>query len=204
MFQNRQDAGRQLAASLKKYSNQQGIIMAVPRGGVPVAYEVAQELGWPIGLMLAKKLGHPLHKEYAVGAVGLSDRIIIPHADVSDVYIENETKRIRARLNEMQQKFAGNKQPENIQGKTVIIVDDGVATGNTILASVEILRKQQPAKIIVAIPVASQSAVEKLSEEADEVVVLDVPDVFYGVGQFYEDFTQVSDEEVVMDMQRIK
>jgi putative phosphoribosyl transferase len=204
IFRDRIDAARQLAEKLKPYKNEMGVIMAIPRGGVPIAYEIAKELGWPVDLMLTKKLGHPKHKEYAIGAVGLHDRIVIPHPDVSESYIESETQEIRARLVHMRQKFMGDKQPEDINGKTVILVDDGIATGNTVLGAVEIVKKQQPAKIIVAVPVASYSAVRKLSARADEVVVLSIPEEFYGVGQFYFDFTQVTDEEVMADLQNLQ
>jgi predicted phosphoribosyltransferase len=202
MFQNRIDAGKQLAERLKKYQAEDGIILAIPRGGVPIAYEVAQELGWPVDLMLTKKLGHPNHKEYAIGAIGLEERIVVPHRDVPQSYIESETEVVRNRLKAMRQKFMGDQPQKDVKGKTVIIVDDGIATGQTVLAAVEILRKQQPAKIIVAAPVAANRTVLTLSEKADDVVVVDIPENFYGVGQFYEDFTQVSDEEVIEDLKR--
>jgi putative phosphoribosyl transferase len=204
IFQNRMDAAKQLAEKLKPFKNDSGVILAIPRGGVPVAYEIAKELEWPVDLMLTKKLGHPKHKEYAIGAVGLDARIVIPHPDVPESYIESETQKIRERLQQMRHRFMGAKQPEEIKGKTVILVDDGIATGNTILAAVEILKKQQPAKIIVAVPVASHSAVQKLSAKADEVIVVSIPEEFYGVGQFYFDFTQVSDEEVMADLQNLQ
>lgn len=203
LFKDRVDAGRQLAGKLRNFQNEQGVILAIPRGGVPVGYEVSKELGWPMDLMLTKKLGHPKHKEYAIGAVGINDRIIIPHSDVTDDYVESETDAVRKRLKEMRQKFMGDKLPEAVKDKTAIIVDDGIATGNTLLASVEILRKQQPAKIVVAVPVASSKAAKKLAHKADEIVVVTVPDMFYGVGQFYEDFTQVSDEEVIKDLKKM-
>lgn len=184
MFQNRNQAGKLLAEILKKYQKALGLVLAIPRGGVPIAYEIAKELGWPLDLLLTKKLGHPKKKEYAIGAVGIHDRIVIPHAEVPQSYIEEETERVRARLIEMHQKFMFNKQPETINDKIVIIVDDGIATGNTMLASVKILRKQNPAAIIVAASVASWSAVEKLQPEVDKLVLLDVPEEFIGVGRF--------------------
>jgi predicted phosphoribosyltransferase len=202
MFQNRIDAGKQLAERLKKYQKEDGIILAIPRGGVPIAYEVAQELGWPVDLMLTKKLGHPNHKEYAIGAIGLEERIVVPHRDVPQSYIESETEVVRNRLKAMRQKFMGDQPPMEVTGKTVVIVDDGIATGNTMLAAVEILRKQKPAKIIVAAPVAAHRTVLTLGEKADDVVVVDIPENFYGVGQFYEDFTQISDEEVIEELKR--
>ena len=190
------EAGLMLAARLQKYKDKAGVILAVPRGGVPVAYAVAKELGLPVQLILTKKIGHPLNKEYAIGAAGLSDYFVIPHENVTDEYIEEELTRIRTRLREMQKLFMGNKEPLSLEGKTVIVVDDGIATGNTLLGTINLLRKSKPGKIVIGVPVASGKAIEKLSEVADEVVAVLVPDEFYGVGAFYEDFQQVTDEEV--------
>ena len=190
------EAGLMLAARLQKYKDKAGVILAVPRGGVPVAYAVAKELGLPVQLILTKKIGHPLNKEYAIGAAGLSDYFVIPHDNVTDDYIEEELTRIRTRLREMQKLFMGNKVPLSLEGKTVIVVDDGIATGNTLLGTINLLRKSKPGKIVIGVPVASGKAVEKLSKVADEVVSVLVPHEFYGVGAFYEDFQQVTDEEV--------
>jgi predicted phosphoribosyltransferase len=203
MFQNRNQAGKLLAEKLKKYQNAFGVVLAIPRGGVPVAFEIARELDWPLELLLTKKLGHPQNKEYAIGAVGIYDRIVVPHEEVTQSYIESETERVRARLLEMQQIFMQNKQPEPIKDKIVIVVDDGIATGNTMLASVKILRKQEPSAIIVVAPVASWSAVEKLNPEVDKLVLLDVPEEFIGVGRFYKDFTQLTDNEVIKYLQSV-
>jgi len=204
MFRDRSEAGRLLAEKLRKYQNVPGVLLAVPRGGVPVAYEVAKELNMPLEIVLVKKLGHPLNKEYAIGAVGLKDMFVIPHENVTEFYIQNQVQKIRTRLHEMQKKFMGDKEPQDIEGKTVIIIDDGVATGNTLLATIEILKKQKPKKIVVAAPVVSRSAAHKLTKEADELISLLIPDSFYGVGVFYEDFSQVSDEEVLGYLQKLK
>lgn len=204
MFQNRSEAGILLAERLRKYQNVPGVLLAVPRGGVPVAYEVAKELNMPLEIVLVKKLGHPLNKEYAIGAVGLKDMFVIPHENVTEFYIQNQVEKIRGRLQEMQKKFMGDREPSTLEGKTVIIVDDGVATGNTLLATIEIMKKQKPAKIIVAAPVVSRSAAYKLKQEADELIAVLIPESFYGVGSFYEDFTQVSDEEVLEYLQKLK
>jgi predicted phosphoribosyltransferase len=197
MFLNRTDAGTRLAAKLKKFKPEPGIIMAVPRGGVPVAYAVARELGFPVELVLTKKIGHPLNKEYAIGAASLTDYFVIPHEEVSEAYIEAELMRIRSRLKEMQKNLHSDPLPESFEGKTLLIIDDGIATGNTILGTVRLLRKSRPGKMVIAVPVASEQAVEMLSKEADEVIALSIPSVFYGVGASYEDFTQVSDKEVM-------
>jgi putative phosphoribosyl transferase len=204
MFHDRIDAGIQLATKLKKYKNEPGIVLAVPRGGVPVAYAVARELNFPIEVVLTKKIGHPMNKEYAIGAASLTDYFVIPHDDVSDSYIEEELKRVRIRLKEMYKRFMGDREPENLEGKTVIVIDDGIATGNTLLGTVNVLQKSKPGKIVVAAPVASSSAVQKLAKEVDEVIVVLIPKVFYGVGAFYEDFEQVSDEEVMDYLDKLR
>ena len=204
MFHDRNEAGRLLAAKLKKYQNESGIVLAVPRGGIPLAYIVAIELGFPVEVILTKKIGHPRNKEYAIGAASLSDYFVIPHNDVSEKYIEQELQAIRSRLKEMYKKFMGDKTPENIDGKTVIVIDDGMATGNTLMGTIKLIRKSHPAKIIIGVPVASKEAVEKLSKEVDEVLTLLIPETFYGVGAFYENFNEVSDEEVVFYLSKLK
>lgn len=202
MFRDRLEAGSLLAAKLRKYRNDPGLVLAVPRGGVPVAYAVARELGFPMEVVLTKKIGHPSNKEYAIGAASLTDYFVIPHENVSDEYIGNELVRIRTRLKEMYTRFMGNTEPENLAGKTILIIDDGVATGNTILGTVNVIRKSKPGKIVIGVPVASKSALQKLVKEVDEVVAVRVPEEFYGVAAFYEDFGQVSDEQVLFYLDR--
>ena len=204
MFKDRIEAGMLLAAKLRKYKNDRGIVLAVPRGGVPVAYAVAKELEFPIDIVLTKKIGHPMNKEYAIGAASLSDYFIIPHEKVSEAYIHRELKAIRSRLNEMYKSYMGDTEPEKLEGKTVIVIDDGIATGNTILGTVHMLRKSMPAKIIIGVPVASQSAVRMLSKEVDEVITVLIPEEFYGVGAFYEDFSEVTDEEVLYFLDKLR
>lgn len=204
MFRDRIEAGMLLAAKLKKYRNDPGIVLAVPRGGVPVAYAVAKELGFPIEVILTKKIGHPMNKEYAIGAASLTDYFIIPHDNVSEEYVQEEIKRIRIRLRQMYKNFMGDREPEDLKGKTVIVIDDGIATGNTILATVHVLRKSNPGKIVIGVPVASKNAIQKLSGEVDEIVALLVPKEFYGVGAFYENFEQVSDEEAMHYLDKLR
>ncbi|MCQ6959300.1 phosphoribosyltransferase, partial [Mucilaginibacter aquariorum] len=172
-------------------------VLAVPRGGVPVAYQVARELGFPLEVVLTKKIGHPNHKEYAIGAASLTDHFVIPHRDVPQEYIDQELVAIRARLKEMYHKFIGGHEPENLEGKTVIVIDDGVATGNTLLSTIGVIKKGKPAKIIIAVPVASKDALRTLHRETDDVIVLLVPEEFYGVGALYEHYNEVSDDEVL-------
>lgn len=192
-----------LASRLKKYQNMPGVILAVPRGGVPVAYEVAKELNVPLELILVKKLGHPSNPEYAIGAVGLKDSFVVPHAEVTDLYITSQIQKVRSKLLEMKKKFMGDREPEELEGKTVIVIDDGIATGNTLLATIRILRKSRPAKIVVAVPVASKPAVQLLGAEVDELVTVLVPETFYGVGGFYNDFKQVEDQEVIYFLNKL-
>jgi putative phosphoribosyl transferase len=204
MFRDRIEAGLMLAAKLRKYKNDPGVVLAVPRGGVPVAYAVARELGFPIEIVLTKKVGHPMNKEFAIGAASLTDYFIDPGEDISEQYIQQELKNIRIRLKEMYKKFMGDKEPEKLAGKTVIVIDDGIATGHTMMGTVQVLRKSKPGKIIIGVPVASRSAVRELSKEVDEVVAVMIPEIFYGVGAFYEDFEQVTDEEVMFYLDKLR
>ena len=204
MFRDRTEAGLLLAEKLKKFKNDPGVVLAVPRGGVPIAYFVARELGFPIEVILTKKIGHPANKEYAIGAASLNDYFVIPHEYVTNEYIQHELVQIRSKLREMYKKFMGDKEPESLNGRTVIVVDDGIATGNTLLGTIQVLKKSNPGKIIIAVPVASSTAVEKLSKEVDELIAVLVPEEFYGVGAFYEDFRQVSDEEVIFYLDKLR
>jgi predicted phosphoribosyltransferase len=196
MYADRIEAGMILADKLKKYAGNPGVILAVPRGGVPLGYIIARELKLPMDLLLTKKIGHPNNPEYAIGAVSLTDRVIIPHEAVPDSYIESETEKIRAKLKENYTKFMGNKKPLDLANKIVIVVDDGIATGNTLMSTISMLRKSKPSKIVVAAPVAPKTTADKLSRIVDELIIPLIPKEFYGVGSFYEDFTQVSDDEV--------
>ncbi|MDE3235198.1 MAG: phosphoribosyltransferase [Bacteroidota bacterium] len=204
MFTNREQAGIQLAAALTHYKGRDAVILAVPRGGVPVAYEVAKYLELPMDIILTKKIGHPMNKEYAIGAASMDDYFVITHEDVSQKYITSEVEDIRSKLKASYDKFINNRHQETLYNKIVIVVDDGIATGNTLLATVNLLKKSHPLKIIIATPVASSSGKIKLASVADEVISLLVPEEFYGVGAFYEDFEQVSDTEVICLLNEIQ
>lgn len=197
MFQDRIDAGLALAQHLLHYKNANAVIMAVPRGGVPVAFPVAKILYLPLEIILSKKIGHPLHKEFAIGAVSLTGRFIAPNAQVPQQYIDKETENIRWQLQQMYQRFLGNRQPVHVKNKTVIIIDDGIATGHTMLSTVEMIQKESPEKVVVAVPVASRQAAKMLREAADEFISVLTPPYFRAVGEFYENFMQVTDEEVM-------
>lgn len=198
MFKNRIEAGKQLAAKLQHYKNTTTIVLAVPRGGVPVGKEIAEALNIPLDIVLSKKIGHPLNPEFAVGAVSLDAYHVDQHPEVTAQYVERKIKEIREDLVLRSKLFRKDKPPPNITGRNVILVDDGIATGNTLLATIRMLRKQNPKKIIVAIPVAPLRGSANVRSEADEYICLEESDYFPGVGAFYVEFPQVSDEEVIM------
>lgn len=196
-FKNRDDAARKLLPLLEKYKNENGIILAVPRGGVPIAYHIAKHFNMPLELLMTKKIGHPYHEEYAIGAVSLEDHIVDEYTEIPASYIESEVKRIRENLQERYKKFMGNHKPADLKNKTVIIIDDGIATGNTILSSIRMIRQHEPKKIVVAVPVAPPSAAEKIKKYVDDFICVYMPEPFIGVGLHYEDFSEVDDEEVI-------
>lgn len=197
-FKNRHDAAMQLVEKLKKYKGSDGIILAIPRGGVPIGYTVSKELGLPLEITLSKKIGHPNNPEYAIGSVSLQGIIIDEHVPgVSKKYIDEESKRLLKSLQNKFKLFMGNHKLTDLKGKNVIIIDDGIATGNTIKATILAIRKSNPKKIIVAVPVSPKGTAMKMDDLVDEFICLQTPSEFYGVGQFYDDFSQVSDEEVI-------
>jgi len=196
-FVDRYDAAMQLATRLEKYKNEDGVILAVPRGGVPIGYYLAKHLDFALDLLMTKKLGHPANEEFAIGAVDIESVTVEEAYLIPKEYIQQQTKRIKQELIERYKKFMGNRQPAVLRNKIVIVVDDGVATGRTILTTLKMLRSRQPKKLVVAVPVASQEAAEKIKKEVDDFICLYTPQSFFGVGRFYEDFTQTSDEEVI-------
>jgi putative phosphoribosyl transferase len=201
-FQNRTEAGRQLAGSLAHYQGQPNVIvLALPRGGVPVAAEVAAALGAPLDLLLVRKLGLPGHEELAMGAIASGGAMVLNESLLDQLPIDQGTidsvaDRERRELTRRDHAYRGERQPPAVEGKTVIVVDDGLATGATMRAGVAALRQLQPDRVVVAVPVAPPDTVSLLEQETDEVVALSTPEPFYGVGYWYEDFTQTSDDEV--------
>lgn len=196
-FVDRHDAAAQLAKKLEKYKDANGVVLAVPRGGVPIGYLIAKKLHFDLDLLMSKKLGHPYNEEFAIGAVGLEDEIIEETQGISPEYIDEEVMNIHAQLKKRYKEFMGDKKPVDISGKVVIVVDDGVATGRTILATLQMLRRKKPHKLIVAVPVSSVDAAERIEKEVDEFICLQTPVPFFGVGRFYTDFSQTTDEEVI-------
>lgn len=201
-FHDRIDAGRQLAKALAHYRNQPNVILlALPRGGVPVAYEISQELNLPLDLILVRKLGLPGHEELAMGAIAngniqvLNDDVV-QGLQIPESVIAKVARAEHAELERRNKAYRQGNPPPKIAGKTVILVDDGCATGSNMQAAIQAAYKQHAGHVVVAVPVASDSAYAALQELADDVVCLDIPEPFYGVGAFYRNFSQTSDSEV--------
>jgi predicted phosphoribosyltransferase len=202
LFQDRRDAGRQLAAKLRQYAGRPGVIvLALPRGGVPVAYEVARELHAPLDVFLVRKLGVPGHEELAMGAIAsggvrVLNRDVVDSLGISPIVIDMVAAREQRELERRELDYRDGRPAPEVRGKTVILVDDGLATGSTMRAAVAALRKEQSGRIVVAVPVAARRACADMRDEADEVVCAEMPDDLYAVGEWYEDFSQTSDREV--------
>ncbi len=196
MFHDRTHAAFQLAQALKKYQRSNAIILAIPRGGVPMGYTIAHQLELPLEVVLVKKIGHPANPEYAIGSVSSTELILSDTEGISDEYIKREIKRLRKVMQEKYERFMNGRSPTDLKGKIAILVDDGLATGNTMLACIDHIRKSEPLKVVVAVPVSSTSAHNKVQRKADELVCLFTSADFYAVGQFYENFAEVSDESV--------
>jgi predicted phosphoribosyltransferase len=201
-FRNRREAGRLLAAKLAKYANHPDmLVLALPRGGVPVAYEVARALGAPLDVFLVRKLGVPGHEELAMGAVATGgvrviNRPVVRALGIPEELIDAVAAREQEELTRQERLYRGGRPPPDIRGRSVVLVDDGLATGATMLAAVMALRQQQPARIVVGTPIAAPETCEQFRPEVDEIVCAVTPEPFYAVGLWYEDFSQTSDEEV--------
>ena len=202
VFRDRREAGRALAERLFPYAgNPNVIVLALPRGGVPVGFEIAQALGAPLDVFLVRKLGVPGHEELAMGAIasgdaGFLDREIVRAYRVSDEDVARVTAVERRELARREIAYRGDREPLDLRGRTLILVDDGLATGSSMRAALAALRPLSPGRIIVAVPVAPRSTVRDLEALADEIVSVATPEPFYAVGMFYEDFGQTSDDEV--------
>jgi putative phosphoribosyl transferase len=197
MLEDRKEAGLLLSEKLKKYQNSNTVILAVPKGGVPVGYTIAQNLHLPLDVVLSKKIGHPDHPEFAIGAVSIDSVHIDSHSDVSKAYLDDAIIQLKKSLKEKHTRYRNNSKPLDIRGKNVILVDDGIATGNTLLLSIAMLRKENPAKIIVAVPVLPYDALATFQQNTDELIYLIASKNFRAVGQFYEAFEQVDEEEII-------
>ncbi len=168
LFRNRREAAELLVEQLQYLKGEQGVVLAILRGGVPVGAVIADGLGWPFDIVLAKKIGHPVNPEYAVGAVSLEGAVIDPGTRIPSDHLEREVLRIREELKEKKRKFRGDHPDPDLKGQTVLLVDDGVATGQTMKVTVQLVRAKGAERVIVAMPVAPPGAVALLKEEADE------------------------------------
>lgn len=201
-FRNRQQAGRQLAAQLSAYANRADVCaLALPRGGVPVAHEVARALRIPLDILVVRKIGAPNQPELAIGAIAtggvemlsitLPGRLRFPPEMIDEILA-----RERAELARREQAYRGNRPPIAVEGKTVLLIDDGIATGSSMQVAVAALRRRHPARIVIAVPVVDRRIKEMLAPRADEVVSVLTPNDLSAVGEWYEDFDQTTDEEV--------
>ena len=198
-FRDRAHAGRLLAERLRGFAGRPTIVLALPRGGVPVGFEVARRLDAPLDVFVVRKLGVPGHEELAMGAIAtggvrlLNDDVI---AEVSARDIDAVTARERQELARRERAYRGDRPPPDVHGRTTILVDDGLATGATMRAAAAGVRRLEAARVVVAVPAAAAETCELLAGEADEVVCLTTPEPFYAVGLWYEDFSETSDDEV--------
>lgn len=207
VFENRADAGRRLAQRLVAYANRKDVIvLGIPRGGVPVAFEIAAALAAPLDVFVSRKLGMPGQEELAFGAIAsggvrILDQELIEAVGIAPADVERITANVRKEVERREKLYRGGRQPLVVQGKTVILVDDGIATGSSMRAAIEALRQMKPARVVVAVPVAPLHTCKQLRSKVDELICPYEPEPFYAIGQSYDDFSQISDEEVTALLQ---
>lgn len=214
LFADRRDAGRKLALALKDHAARHptvlATVLALPRGGVPVAFEVAQLLDAPLDLLFVRKIGAPGHPEYGIGAVvdGSQPQLVVNPAakqlGVPRAYIDEQARRELQEIERRRRTYLGDLKPLAVGGRTVIVVDDGIATGGTVRAALQGLSKAGAEHTILAVPVAAADTIDSLRADCDEIVCLATPDPFHAVGLYYADFTQTSDKEVVELMEKAR
>jgi putative phosphoribosyl transferase len=201
-FRDRREAGRQLAEQLSRYAGHEDVVvLGLPRGGVPVAYEVAKALGAPLDVFLVRKLGVPGREELAMGAIAsggeqVRNPGVVTMLGISEEEIERVADNERKELERRERTYRGDRQPPEVRDQTVILVDDGLATGASMRAAVAALRERGPGRIVVAVPTAAPEICAEFEDEVDEVICAMTPRPFYGVGAWYQDFSQTTDEEV--------
>lgn len=202
IFKDRADAGRKLAARLTRYADREDVlVLALPRGGVPVAYEVAKELRAPLDIFLVRKLGVPGYEELAMGAIATGgvqviNEDVVRYLNIPDEVIGAVAADQQRELQRREQAYRDNRPPPDVKGRIAILIDDGLATGSTMRAAAAALRRQGPARIVVAVPVSSRETCNEFRREVDEIVCAVTPEPFRGVGLWYDDFSQTTDEEV--------
>ena len=197
LFKNRIQAGKKLAEKLAEYKNKKDIlVLGIPRGGIEVASAVAKELNAELSVIITKKITYPSNPEFAVGAASLGSYVIDEDYKHAEKTLKEDIKKLMSEIKSRYKKYTNGKIPI-LKGKTIIIADDGFATGHTMLAAIKYARSKKPKKIIAAVPVSSQEAYESVKKLADKIVCLDIPINFFAVGNFYQEFGQLSDEDVI-------
>lgn len=201
MFVDRRDAGTQLAEALEHLAGEDAVVLAIPRGGVGVGAEVARRFGWPLDVVIPRKVRAPQNPELGLGAIAPGVRVLdgamLEALGVSEAYLEREIHEQEEEIRRRQETYRRGRAGEDLAGKTAVVVDDGVATGGTAAAALRWARAQGATRVVLAVPVAPREAVRRLSKEADQVVAVATPEPFFAVGQWYRDFPQTPDEEVV-------
>ncbi len=208
-FSDRIDAGKQLAVALKGFSGKNGLVLAIPRGGVVVGYQIGKALGLPLDVIIPRKLGAPGNPELAIGAVAedgtaILDNHIVSYLNVSRSYIQEEIEQQKQEIKRRLQLYRQNVSYPNLKGLDVILVDDGIATGSTMKVALAFVKNHGAATITIAVPVGPPSTIQELKKIADRVVCLHKPEYFHAIGQFYGDFSQTSDREVITLLQENK
>jgi putative phosphoribosyl transferase len=208
-FENREEAGKRLAKALLEYRGKAPVIFAIPRGGVVTAYEIAKILDAPLDIIIPRKIGAPRNQELAIGAVTedgttILNRHLVTMLDISDAYIESEKTKQIEEIKRRVKTYRGEHPPKDFEGKIVILVDDGIATGATVRAAIHSLRKGNPSSIVVAIPVGPPDTINELKQEVDKLICLITYEPFFAIGQFYVDFSQVPDQDVINLLKKTK
>lgn len=208
MFMDRKDAGIRLAARLKKHKGEKDLlVLALPRGGVVTGFEIAKSLGAPMDVLIVRKIGFPGQPELAIGAVSETGAVVLNESiissyGVSEDYVQKETSRQKEEISRRVRLYRKGKPISGLEGKTIILVDDGVATGATVKAAIMTLKKEKINRLVLALPVSPPDTADELKKMVDDFICLELPAYFGAVGAFYADFTQVSDEEVVEMLER--